>query len=288
MNLQAATIVWGRHHVDLFKNTTLKSLSWPKNRDLIQKVNLKWNIYTDAEFFDEIKNAVQEAIPEIGSLAFKGTERLRTYSDPVQSAMVGQIENCLEHNEKLFLFPPDTIFGDGSLEGLLESGLEDFSCVVSPHPRVNPSIIETLTTPLTNPQLVTRSWEHLHRAWTDAEIGHHHFNFFYGGVKWQRLSEKQIEVTHLLPTIYLAHFREEDLKHFKLCISFGDWDHVWPSMLVQQNRQRFIKDSDRCFIVEVTEKDKNVPPPPYNQENFWKNDLHNQHNSKIKAIFRGE
>jgi len=288
MNIQAATIVWGRSHVDLFKKTTLKSLTWPKNKETISKLNLTWNIFTETEFFDEIKEAIQESIPSIQAVAFVGTERLRRYTDTVQSAMIMQVEKCLELNEKLLLFPPDTIFGDGSIEGLLKAGEGDFTCIVSPHPRVEPSIIETLTHSLSNPQLVTRAWQHLHRSWTDAEEGHHAYNFFYGGVKWKKQDEKTFLVNHLLPTIYLAHFREEDLVHFKHCISFGDWDHVWPSMLIYQGRQRYIDDSDQCFIVEITEKDKNVPPPPYNQENFWKNDPHNQHNAKVTAIFRGE
>lgn len=284
MGLQILSSVWGKHHVEMFENVLLKSFSG--NEQALK--GAKWNIFTDEEFSSYIERQVNAILPDtevkIGSIT-----DLRRYIDITQSAVIWQIEECLKSEDRLLIAPPDTFFGVGSIHGLLEIGSEKGSCVVVPHPRVLPSITPYLE-PMRNPQLVSLAWEHLHRSWSDAEVGHPMQNSFVGGVAWKKLSKELYAVTHRLPTVYLADLTTEDLEYFKTTPSFGSFDHLWPGdILLKRGRQRFIGSSDACFIIEVTDPDKNVPPlwdgPP---TEFWRKHFHNEMNKQISAIFRGE
>lgn len=290
MGLQIFTAVWGEAHVEIFRRSCLKSLAFKKNKKDLLEAKPEWNIFTDPKFFEYLKSIIDQVIPEFPVINLVSTEELRDYTDPIQSAVIRIIKKCIVREEKLLMAPPDTIFGDGTIRGLLAAGREKFTCVVVPHPRVLPAIMDDLPA-CTNPQLVTKAWKYLHRAWSEAETGHKRQNSYIGGVKWSEIEPKLYEVTHRLPTIYLAEFTEEDLMYFKAQGSFGGWDHTWPGdVLIHRGRQRYVGSSDACFIVEITEADKNVPPifRGGHPDDFWKNHAHNSANKQIVSIFRGE
>lgn len=300
MRLQIQTVVWGGHHVELFRRTCLKSLSFKRNKEALYSQNAIWNIFTDENSIKRIEEITKEALPNL-EVNIKSKRNLRNYIDPVQAATIWQIEQCITREHKLLLAPPDTIFGDGSIHGLLKIGHEPKSVVVVPHPRVLPSLVEEFNKPptldnksknlMSNPELVSLAWKHLHRAWTEAEIGCINQSSYVGGVEWQKIGESLYLVTHRLPSPYLIDFTPEDLEYFKSAISFGHFDHMWPGdILIQRGRQRYATSSDAVFICEVTEADKNVPPIIPGQPNFgfWRNFPHNQHNAQITATFRGE
>ena len=292
MGLQILTALWGEKHVNLFERAALKSLTWPANLDTLRGLEAKWNIFAD----DEHHSRIAKMIPTGIHFHIRSTKTLRDYIDQVQSATLWQMNECIKNQDKLLLAPPDTIFGDGTIHNLWKLGRDKHSCVVIPHPRVLPSFLDALTEDddFDNESLVTLAFEHLHKSWSDAEVGHALQNSFVGGVSWTRLQGSKMDslysVVHRLPTVYLADFTEEDLNYFKSAGSFGHFDHKWPGdILVPRGRQRFCGSSDACFAVEVTEAEKNVPPI-FDQapvEGFWKNDVHNQHNAQITAIFRG-
>lgn len=288
--MQILTVVYGEKHVELFRRACLKSLSFPNNRSALYEHKAIWNICTDDKYVEYLRREIDIRIPEL-VVNFKTTDTLRNYIDPIQSAVIWQIEECLKTNSKLLIAPPDTIFGNGTVSNLLKIGREKNTCVVVPHPRVLPSILEHAFNPyISNPELVRLAWQHLHQAWSDAEIGHPRQNSYVGGVVWQRLADNLYSVVHRLPTIYLAEFTEEDLSYFKSQVSFGAFDHVWPGdVLVKRERQRYVASSDSCFIVEITEKDKNVPPIwPGDVDSFWRSHVHNGINKGIITTFRGE
>jgi hypothetical protein len=292
VGLQILSSVWGKKHVELFKRTAIKSLSWPKNLETLQNLKAKWNIFADEEHHQEIVQAMPTGI----HFNLKSSVLLRDYIDQVQSASIWQIKECLKSGDKLLLAPPDSIFGDGTVQGLWTLGRDKGSCVVVPHPRVLPSIGQAVYGDnwYTNAELVSISFRHLHKSWSDAEDGHPMQNSFVGGVEWTKVTSRPYDlyaVTHRLPTVYLADFTDEDLQYFKSASSFGNWDHVWPSdILVPRGRQRFCGSSDACFVVEITEEDKNVPPilEKAPTKGFWREHPHNKSNAQITAIFRGE
>lgn len=289
MSLQMLTTVYGDKHIDIFQRACLKSLAFKRNKAALYEAKAIWMIFSEEKYFDHIRKIVDAFLPEF-NLQLRPMSELRGFIDPVQSALVLMIEECLRTNSRLLMCPPDTIFGDGSVHGLLKVGREQHTCVVAAHARVLPSILDEDFSPyLTNAELVTMAWKHLHRSWSEASVGHPVQNSFIGGVSWQEIGPSLFAVQHRLPTVYLADFTEEDLHHFKTCISSGDWDHVWPgTRLTPHGRQRYIGGSDIAFMVEITAAEKNVPPmgggPP---DGFWRNHPHNEFNKQFSAVFRG-
>lgn len=290
MSLQILSIAWGKRHIELFQQTALRSLSWPKNRAAIQAVNATWNIFTDDTNMARMKDICH--IPGI-EFNIQSTTKLRKYIDQVQSANIWAMELCIERKEKLLLAPPDTIFGDGTILGLLTAGFDQDSVVVVPHPRVLPTILDNgdmaVSYNFTNSELVDLAWDYLHDSWVHAERGHSNQSSYVGGVEWWR-SGDNICGTHRLPSPYLCSFTQEDLMYFKSAISFGHFDHKWPGdILIPRCRQRYLASSNAAFIMEITEADKNVPPIIENQPShgFWRNDIHNQANGQIIFTFTG-
>ena len=111
-----------------------------------------------------------------------------------------------------------------------------------------------------------------------------------GGVHWQKLDEEIFSVSHRLPTPYFMDVCADDLKFFQNQVAFGVLDHTWPAeMLIKQERMRVVGGSDACFVCEITDADKNVPPVMANSnpDKFWKSHLHNQINNQYRTIFRG-
>jgi hypothetical protein len=286
MSLQIMTLVWGDKHLEMFKKTCLASFAYPKNRGALRSAGSTWNIFTEEKYYDQISNMVSEALPAV-EIELKSISSLRTYIDNCQSALVMMVEKCIASGDKFLMAPPDTIFGDGTIGNMIKLCRDKGAAIAVPHPRVLPAILEEMAGPLSNQELVALAWKHLHKSWTDAEVGHHTQNSFVGGVDWQYLDDNTISVLHRLPTVYMADFAPEDLQYFKLCISFGSFDHEWPAELVKIRRQKFVGSSDACFIVEITEKDKNVPPIwPGDPNKFWQKHLHNELNAEVAAIFR--
>lgn len=286
MKLELLTSVWGHTHLDIFRRALLTSLSWDQNRQALK--GAKWNLFTDDEHVAYLYKLCQDALPDT-EISVGTTSMLRRYIDITQSAVVWQVEECLKNQSRLVMAPPDTIFGNGTITGLMEAGREKTSCVVVPHPRVLPTFLSLndIMYRANNAQLVGEAWKHLHRSWSDAEEGHEMQNSFVGGVVWKEITNGLIEVRHRLPTIYLADFTKEDLEVFKAMPSFGSYDHEFPSRLINQGRQRFVTSSDACFIVEITDGAKNVPPiwqGPVTE--FWRKHPHNEHNKQIYSYFR--
>lgn len=300
MNINLSTIVYGEKHINMFQKSCLKSLSSKQNKAALYDSNAKWNIFSDKKDFHHLEKIIDAYLPELPINLVPMIE-LQAYLDPIQSALVMNIEECLKDNKRLLFCPPDTIFGEGTIPNMLKAGRDKGSCVAVPHPRVLPEFLKDYSlfhTGVSNPELVTMAWKHLHKAWTDAEVGHQFRNSYSSGVSWQRLSEGLYLVEHLLPTIYLSDFLESDLMFFKSAINSGVWDHVWPSQIVKQFRQRYVTSSDACFIVEITDAMKNVPPigPGWegDPDTFWTmvtrqpDHEHNYFNKQVLSVFRGE
>lgn len=290
MKLQILTMCYGEKHIELFRRACLKTLSFPENRRALYRNDARWNVCTEEEHIEYLKREIDIYFPEL-DVNFIKTEDLRGYIDPIQSAIVWQIEDCLRTKTRLLLAPPDTLFAEGAVDGLLQSGREAGSVVVVPHPRVLPEILSATLDPYTTaPELVKLSVATLHQSWTDAEVGHVRQNSFVGGVKWWRVNEKTISGSHYLPTPYLMDFTVADLDYFKTQISFGSFDHVWSNdVLLQAGRQRYIASSDCCFIAEITERDKNVPPIwDGDKDSFWRNNLQFQADKQVIFTFRSE
>jgi hypothetical protein len=128
-------------------------------------------------------------------------------------------------------------------------------------------------------------------------MGHSRQTSFIGGVAWKKLDPGLYSVTHRLPTPYFISWHENDWSYWWGQVGFGNLDHRFPGeQLFRQQRWRYAGSSDACFIVEVTDKDKNVPPdtPPQIKipadiaEAYCGDGLHHQMNRLFNVIWRGE
>lgn len=290
MKFQILSVFWGEPYCEWFLKGALRSLSFKQNREDILEHCSTWNIFCDENQIETVKEAMKLVFSGL-KVNIKSTSHLRAFIDQHQSAMCFQIAECLKSKERLLFVPPDTVFSDGSIQALMNAGEEEKSCVAVAHPRVLPEFISQLRFTSGKPsELVNLAWANLHQSWTDAEIGHPRQNSFIGGVRWKKREEKEYSVSHHLPTTYLADFTEEDLMYFKTCVSFGNYDHSWPSdILLRQNRIKYITSSDKSFICEITHREKNIPPVKGDDPSkFWRTNPHNLYYSNIEVSFKGE
>jgi hypothetical protein len=255
----------------------------------MKDLGVVWNIFCEQKHSGAVTKAVYESLPDMpwDRISIQPFEKLRDRTDYLLSGTIWQIEKCVELDEPMLLLPSDTIWGDGSLFSIASIGMEKDSVVFVPHPRVLPTIIDEDFG--TNAHMVSLSWKHLHRSWSEAMKGHPRQNSFVGGTYWDEVGPGIMAVTHRLPTPYFANFTKNDLDYFRLQVGYGVWDHSWPGdCLIRQGRGRFVGASDAVFMAEITEKEKNIPPVirGQNPTDFWKRNPHNEFNRQVTAIWR--
>lgn len=304
-NFHIFTMVYGEHHIELFKRAVFKSLNWPKNKAMLEGKN--WCIYTKREHFEDLDNLFKDSgfnlkLFEIGeSMRVAGCGYVKTVQCEggviLLNGLRDQIALCLQTQSKILFAPPDTIFGDGSVESILKADGDLDACVFVSHMRVLPKIIDQIeymgatSGAISNEKLCQLSLENAHASWTQAEIDHKHNNSYVGGIAWKRIGEGLISVQHRLPTPYLIGFNRHDIDFWWSVVSFGALDHTWPGdRLVRQERMRYIGSSDAAFICEVTDHDKNCPPliPPEHRtgDAYWGDRIHHSTNRMFNVIWR--
>ncbi len=299
--LRIYTAVWGEKYIDLFEKTIIRSFRWPLNNAALLAEDVVWSIHTNKK--DQAK--IIQLCKRTGIENYEVTHFAGDMDGPhpdigaiLLTHFRSEIGRCLDQNARLLIAPPDSLFGDGTIRSLLLAGNQPGVCVAVPHPRVLPSIFEypsrlceSLKDTLTNAELVTETWNNLHRTWSEAEVGFDKINSYVGGVCWRTISKGLYSVQHRLPTNYLIHFQPDDLQFFEKQICFGSIDHLWPSKLIQEQRERVIGSSDVAFICEITDPNQNIPPAyPYiksEPDKFWRSAPHNAFFRQVNVIFRG-
>lgn len=309
------TCVWGSY-LDLFEKALVKSLSWPLNKAALQ--GAKWEIWTKEVDFGPVVDIAKAVGIDVELYAMddylKDLPGIYYGDGGVMMAKIfcQAIERCISKDASMLLTPPDTLFGGETVENILTIGRMPGSVVFVAHPRVNPTILDDLenatsanrfgpSSSLSNQGLYKAFLRHAHKTWTEAEYhpSIERTNSYVGGISWQRLANGAVSVSHKLPTPYLINWTKEDLDHFsketpgKYPPVFGEIDHTWPGALVANTgRARLVGSSQSCFIVEVTDADKNIPPlQPVNHldpAHFWRNALHNHIFGQTSIIFGGD
>lgn len=280
------TLLWGERYIDWFERACVTSLCWPSNQWAVKQNIVGWDIVTKSADEERVRSIAERlGIPvEIRILI----EDSAPVGNKLQYYLMDQMKRSLERDESMFLCPPDKIFGDGSISGILSQGSV---CVASPHVRVLPSVLEFITDqPLTNPQLAKVAWGHLHRSWKEADISKEMANSYVSGVAWREISPGLIAVHHRLPTCFLATFQPDDVAWFESQVYMGAWDHLWPAKLVAEQRERVLGSSDAAFMAEITPEFENIPScSPVDQndpDRYWANHAHHLVNRNQVSFFR--
>lgn len=275
--VEAYTLVYGETFLDLFSKTA-KSIAFPMN----SHEHVTWNIFTDFFAFDFIRETVNRILPREKVKLFPVSALKRT-NERALSGLLWQIESCLRTESSLLMLPPDTIWGKGSIENLLQLNDEKKNVAVA-HPRVLPTITDEFEYFNTdNKRLTTLAFKNAHQSWTDAERGHAKQNTFRGGIEWEKIAGKTI-VTHYLPTVYLANLNQRDYDFFDTAPYYFYYDSVWPEKLVQEDRLFYMGSNDLVFNCEVTLPQGRIPEVVPGEP---KRDFHNKHfHNKVFSNFR--
>lgn len=320
MNFHIFTMVWGNKHIDLFRRGCFRSLNWEKNRQALGD-SREWVVYTTEDHVDEIIEIFKHSNFSLKIMIIEKVQHVVSLNklvpleicDPglvLLNGLKGNIRYSFENNpqgqsgSRMLFAPPDTIFGDGTVENLIKLGSVPGSCVAVAHPRVNPEILDEIEYmgatrgSFTNAQLVTLAFRYPHKSWELCEVGHSLNRSLIGGVAWKRLSTGLYSVSHRMPTHYFCDFTKADWDFWWGVSSFGAYDHSWPGEnMIRQGRQRYVGSSDACFIVEVTDVDKNIPFDVDRskvlggvpEDGFiLHNKLHTETNRLTNVIYRGE
>ena len=294
MKARMLTIVWGPQHLDWFERACVASLGQRDNFAALAEHVRTWDIVTqssDAAAVQEIASRLQLPVELHTDQSLGGSPGMT-----LQREIMAQMMRCLDDQSALFMAPPDSIFGDGTVQSVFAIGQPKAVCVAVPHVRVTPQILKEPAPGRTNAALVAASWRHLHRTWIEAEATREQTNTWAGGVSWRKVGADLYAVTHRLPTVYLAQFDQTDLQWWTTWQAQrglnGAWDHFWPSKLVAESRQRVVGSSDAAFIAEVTPEFGNIPPcsasDPEEPDKCWGQGAHFVINRNVMAFFRAE
>lgn len=284
------TLCWGEPYCGWFEQALVRSLCWPRNLAAIREYAAEWNVYTRDQDRDRLR-AIAERVGV--PIQFHPFGMANSSGETLQPCLFDHMRNCVQTGHAMFVAPPDTVFGDGSIDAICQIGAVPGVCVAVPHVRVNSGCLTKLGgVEWSNPRLVDLAFENLHATWAGAEATLPNTNSFLGGVSWRRLRQGLYAVSHRLPTCYLANVDASDVSWFSRQWETGTYDHTWPAKIVKEGqRQRTIASSDAAFIIELTREHENIPPlqpnDPNEPDKFWRDLEHNYVNRNVVSIFRG-
>ncbi len=289
MKMRMFSMCYGEPYSTWFENALIRSLMWPRNLEAVRRWCSEFNIYTRDQDRERLRTIAERlGVP----LQFHPFDTKNSSGETLQPAMLDHLRNCEQTGVAMFMAPPDTIFGEGSIEAICELGQHPGLCVAAPHVRVNAGALGKLPDrPVSNAELVDFAWENLHKTWADANAVLQNTNSVLGGVSWRELRKGLYAVTHRLPTCYLANVQASDVQWFAGQFETGTYDHTWPAKLVKEQRHRCIGSSDAAFMVELTREHENVPPvhpaDPNEPDKYFRDLEHNYVNRNVVAVFRG-
>lgn len=295
--LRIFTSVWGDKHVDWFEKYCLFSLKWPKNSEALEGAT--WTVLTTDKDKDKIKALIDASkikIKDVNLMILPADFNPHHAGTLINQGLLMEMQYCISYGAQMFLAPPDTIFGNGSIASMREMARQRDSVIFAAHIRVLPEIQKLLFADycvLSNAELVSAAIKYAHATWTCAQDGLEGVNSYVGGISWKWIADKTYAVTHRLPTPYLINWTPEDIVFFKNQLHWGVIDHAWPhDCLIHTERMRLCGSSDAAFMVEITEAQNNIPPvAAYHEDEpdlFWRNLSHNKVNRMFSVILRGE
>lgn len=287
MTLRIFTLVHGEPYLSWMEKGLVPSLLWPINRNAIR--NAQICLYTTPESSDR----AIEIMKRLELPIMVKNQSPEWAGQFLHNALLDCIYEAASEGDAILIAPPDTIFGEQSVETLMALHKEPKIVIAAAPVRVNDDFWDEFNGERAHPnaELVSMAWRHLHSTWANANIALPKTNSFAGGVSWKKIGDNLYSVTHLLPTPFLCDVAPSDAEWFRRYGAPGSFDHIWPAKLVNEGRQRFIGSSDGAFIVEVTMKDQNIPvlypQDTANPTNYIGSNQHNHINRNVVAIFRG-
>lgn len=287
MKLRIFTLVFKNRFLELLEYGCARSLAWPKNRAVLE--GSVWDIYAHHSERERVLKSVEKVgVP----VEFHDIPDIHDVAEKLQACLIDESQRCADGGYGLLTAQPDLVFGDGSIGAMAKFASEQSECCVAvPHPRVNDAefVRDMPDRPISNQELVSMAFRHMHKSWRDADLSLDRVNCWASGVAWRSLGDGLYGVSSRLPTIFLARPTHDDVEILRKAEK-GAWDHIWPETLVRQQRQRVIGSSDAAFVVELTEKDTHncaVREKLPNQQDIYRYDLeHHRVNRNTVTVWR--
>lgn len=258
------SIVFNDQYIDWFERGCVRSLLWPKNRAAL-KAALGWDVWTtraDADRVREIAGRLGCPVELRAEILPASWEDKAALKPQLAAVLTAQMERCVAEGQAFLWAAPDNIFADGAVRSFVELAAARDVCVASAPLRVKAEgFIEAMGEgPLEGAALVRLGMERAHRSFLDAEATLPDTNSFESGLSWRRIGDGLYAITHRKQSAYLMQPTAADVWWFRKNPKFGGFDHGFPKLLVDEQRQRVIGSSDAAFVVELTTARAYVPP----------------------------
>jgi hypothetical protein len=188
----------------------------------------------------------------------------------------------------LFVFA-DMYFGDGSIRNIVTYGRKPRVTVSGLYLRVKRVPFEELlarhhaatgATTISNARLVDICLDTLIDGMRASFVDEDRNASFATSGAIRKLSDELYTYTFHAPTPMLFFFEESDLAFFSRFIwNFHLLDHIWPSMLIAQNRWRVMASSDLFFVAELNPADveSELHMPPVRDGMLYNDDYDQEH-----------
>jgi hypothetical protein len=277
------SMMWGKPYVDLFEQACAKSLNWPKNREAAKRF-AAWDLWTTPQEQWRVRDIASAlGVP----LCLHPVLNASTMKANFQ-ALVGEIQLCEERGSAFLFAAPDSIFGDGSVESLLEIGEPPRICVAAAPMRVRETILPELGSDIPNSVLVGLGFKHMHRYFAEARVGEK-TNSLSTGISWKPIGEGLYAVQYMQHSAYLMTPEKKDVEWFRKNPRLGFYDSLFPETLIPDQRQRVVGSSDAVFVCEVTPDSRPLPPlsgAGAEPDKFEKSLAHHVANRGLTCIWR--
>lgn len=286
------SIVFNEPYLTWFEQACVPSLMWPKNRAALEQVAAwdLWTTPTDAERVLAIARKLGLPIEMHAGLQGGTWADKAKLKVSLTDALVLQIERCVR--DSFLWLAPDNVFGDGTIQSIAALGSVPGVCVALAPMRVDVDkfMQHFGPEPWENEELVRLAFRCAHQGFKDAEATLPKTNSMESGVSWRQIGEGLYAVTHRKHSAYLMQPTPEDAHWFRKNKKFGAYDHGFPQILVDTQRQRVIGSSDAAFVVELTPAAAHVPPlrdAIKNEPDRYGQDLsHHRANRNVVCIWR--
>jgi hypothetical protein len=291
------SLVWGSHFESYF-NYTLPSLLHESNYKKLINANfsLIFVIYTiDSESF--IREKYKDLIDKNKHIELEIVELKNLQSNKprkiASKAIIDVFKRCVNESSMLFLAPPDTIFGNGSIYNSIFFSFDKKKSFASAHPRVKYDMLESIRPfsreGISNSELVYLVMKHPHDNFKYADYSLD-LNTADAGISYTKISDLLYSVISIMPTTYLVFPLKEDYEYFKKVNDFNMWDRGWLEILIKENRLNICGSSDLFFCAELTGDSDEEKQSLLNQKTNISNQMtiHSRVCSMFTSIWRAK
>jgi hypothetical protein len=241
--------VWGAKHIGLLQEFTLPSLMSPGNLPGCALKTIYVQVGGIVEEWDQIRDVISQALPGLPlQIELVGSPIPR---DPIH-ALRGIIHTAVIRGSRMLVTMPDTIFAPNCVTNLMAYAKGKPVTVAAAHVRVNEELYFSRYGKrfpwLTHRDMVKAAFD---MGAVDVCDSNKDNVTEVGGIAWTRINEDTRLLLHYLPTPYLCWFTPTDEDFWAKAPTFGHWDHIWPSLLLNERRLRVAGSSETFFLIEL-------------------------------------